>query len=83
MQQAKKVMLHSLELVDFAIRLVNSVLHLPSGQMNFFTKFTLQKNCNQSCSSKVFFRLIKMTLSLQVSCSLPNWQAVKLTFSAP
>ena len=35
MQQAKKVMLHSLELVDFAIRLVNSVLHLPSGQMNF------------------------------------------------
>ena len=35
MQQAKKVMLHSLELEDFAIRLVNSVLHLPSGQMNF------------------------------------------------
>ena len=35
MQQAKKVMLHSLELVDLAIRLVNSVLHLPSGQMNF------------------------------------------------
>ena len=34
MQHAKKVMSDSLGLVDFAIRLVNSVLNLPDGQIN-------------------------------------------------
>ena len=33
-------------LVDFAIGLVNSVLNLPDGQVNFFGEFKLQiKNC--------------------------------------
>ena len=36
MQHAKKVVFHSPGLVDFAIGLVNSVLNLPDGQMNFF-----------------------------------------------
>ena len=34
-QCVKKVMSHSLELVDFAIKLVNSVLNSPDGQVNF------------------------------------------------
>ena len=50
-------------LIDFAIRLVNSVLNLRDGQVNFLLggrgvvvgggEFTLQKNSNQ-CSTKVF-----------------------------
>ena len=35
-QQAKKVVSHSAGLVDFAIRLVNSVFNLPDGQVIFF-----------------------------------------------
>ena len=48
-------------LIDFAIRLVNSVLNLRDGRVNFLLgvgvvgggEFTLQKNSNQ-CSTKVF-----------------------------
>ena len=32
-------------LVDFAIRLVNSVLNLPYGQVKYFEEFNGQKNC--------------------------------------
>ena len=32
-------------LVDFVIRLVNSVLQLPDGQVKFFEEFKLQENC--------------------------------------
>ena len=40
--------------VDFATGPVNSVLKLPEGKVKFFGsgEFKLQKNCNQSCSSK-------------------------------
>ena len=55
-QLAKKVVSDSPGLVDFAIGLVNSVLNLPEGQVSFFGKFKLQKNCNQCCSSKNFSR---------------------------
>ena len=48
-QRAKKVVSDSLGLVDFALRLVNTVLNLPDGQVNFFGKFKLQKDGNQSC----------------------------------
>ena len=48
-QRAKKVLSDSPGLVDFAIALVNSVLNLPEGQMKFFGKFKLPKNCNQCC----------------------------------
>ena len=60
-------------LVDFAIRLVNSVLNLPNRQVKFFGEFKLQKNCNQSCSSKSIFGQDKMTLELvNSSYSLPE-----------
>ena len=32
-------------IVDFAIGLVNSVLNLPDGQVKYFEKFNLQRNC--------------------------------------
>ena len=35
----------SLGLVDFAIRLVNSVLNLPDRQVKYLEEFNLQKNC--------------------------------------
>ena len=46
MQHAKKVVSDGL---DFAIGLVIFVLNLPNGQVPFFGKFKLQKDCNQSC----------------------------------
>ena len=54
-QRAKKVLSNSLVLVDFAIGLLNFALSLPNGQVKFFEKFKLQKNCNQSCISKSFW----------------------------
>ena len=51
-QRAKKVVSNSPGLVDFAIGPVNPGLDLPKGQLMFFGKFKLQKNCNQCCSSK-------------------------------
>ena len=44
-QCAKKVVSDSRGLVDFAIRLVNSVPYLPDGQVKCFEEFNLQKNC--------------------------------------
>ena len=64
-------------LVDFAIGLVNSVLHLPNRQVKYFGEFKLLKNCNQSCSSKNIFGQDKMTLKLvHPSYSLPERQTV-------
>ena len=54
-QRVKKVVSDSPGLVDFAVGLVNSVLNLPDWQVRFFGEFKLQKNCNQSFSSKKFF----------------------------
>ena len=45
MQRAKKVVSDSPGLVDFATRLVNSVLNLPDGQVKYFEEFNLQKKC--------------------------------------
>ena len=39
LQRAKKVVSDSPGLVDFAIRLVNSVFNLPDGQVMFFEEF--------------------------------------------
>ena len=63
-QRAKKVVSDSLGLVDSVIGPVNSVLNLPDRQMVFLGEFKLQKNCNQSCSSFFFFRLVEMTFGL-------------------
>ena len=53
--RAKKVVSDSPGLVDFTIRLVNSVLNLPNGQVKYFEEFNLQKNCeiNEWFSSNV------------------------------
>ena len=85
MLRAKKIVSDGLGLVDFAIGLVNFVLNLPDGPVLFFLgKFKLQKDCNQYCWSKRVFELVKMTCGLvHASYSLPEWQAVKLTFFTP
>ena len=71
-------------LVDFAIGQVNSVINLPDRQVTFFEEFKLQKNCEISLLIKTFLRLVEMMFGLvNVSFSLPEWQAVKLTLFAP
>ena len=83
-QRAKKVVSDSLGLVDFAIGLVNSVPNLPDRQVKFFEEFRLQKNWEINLLVKTFLRLVEMTFGLvNVSFSLPEWQAVKMTFFAP
>ena len=49
-------------LVDFAIKLVNSVINLPDGQVNFFEEFKLQKNCEINLLVKMFLGLVEMIL---------------------
>ena len=67
-------------LVDFATRLVNSVLNLLNRPEKFFGEFTVINPAHP----KIFFRLYKVTLGLVYSSySLPEWQAAKLTFFAP
>ena len=59
---AKKVVSDSPGLVDFAIGLVNSVINLPDGQVNFFEEFKLQKNyCELNLLIKTFLGLVEMT----------------------
>ena len=71
-------------LVDFAIGLVNSVIKLPDGQVKLFEEFKLQKNCEINLLVKTFVGLVEMMLELvNVSFSLPEWQAVKMIFLAP
>ena len=84
MQRAKKVVPDSPGLVDFAIRLVNSVINLPKGQVKVFKEFKLQKNREINLLVTTFLGLVKMMFGLvNVSFSLPGWQAVKMTFFAP
>ena len=56
-QHAKKVLSDSPGLVDFAIRLVNSVFNLPNGQVMFFEeiKIITEELRNQFCLSKSFW----------------------------
>jgi len=83
-QRAKKVLSDSQGLVDFAIGLVNSVLNLPDRQVKFFEEFKLQKNCEINLLIKTFWGLVEMMFGLvNVSFSLPEWQALKMTFFAP
>ena len=50
----------------------------------FFEEFKLQKNCEINLLIKTFLGLVEMMLGLvNVSFSLPEWQAVKMTFFAP
>ena len=80
MQRTKRVVSDSPGLVDFATGLMSSVFNLANGQVKFFGEFTVINPANQ----KKFFGLYKVTLGLvDSSYSLPEWQAVKLTFYAP
>ena len=54
-QRAKKVVSDSPGLVDFAIRLVNSVFNLPNGQVMFFEEFESQKNCETNSARQKAF----------------------------
>ena len=73
----------SLGLVGFAIGLVNSVINLPDGQVKFFEESKLQRNCKIILLVKTFVGLVEMMFGLvNVSFSLPEWQAVRVTFFA-
>ena len=63
---------------------MNSVINLPDGQVKCFEEFKLQKNCEIHLLIKTFLGLVEMMFGLvNVSFSLPEWQAVKMTFFAP
>ena len=69
--------------MDFAIGLVNSVINLRDGQVKFFEEFKLLKNCEINLLIKTFLGLVEMMFGLiNVSFSLPEWQALKMTFFA-
>ena len=71
-------------LLDFVIGLVNCVINLPNGQVKLFEEFKLQKNCEINLLINTFLGLVEMMFGiLNVSFSLPKWQAVKITFFAP
>ena len=71
-------------LVDFSIGLVNSVLNLPDKQVEVFEEFKLQKNYEINLFIKTLLGLVEMMFGLvNVSFSLLEWQAVKMTFFAP
>ena len=71
-------------LVGFAIGLVNSVINLSDGQVEFFEESKSQRDCEINLLIKTFLGLVEMMFGLvNVSFSLPEWQAVKLTFFAP
>ena len=72
-QHAKKVVSDSPGLVDFAIRLVSSVINLPDGQVKFFEEFKLQKYCQINLLIKTFLGLVEMMFGLvNVSFSCKN-----------
>ena len=69
--------------MDFANGLVNSVINLRDGQVKFFEEFKLLKNCEINLLNKTFLGLVEMMFGLiNVSFSLPEWQALKMTFFA-
>ena len=70
---AKKEVSSSPGLVDFAIRVVSSVINLPDGQVKFFEEFKLQKYCQINLLIKTFLGLVEMMFGLvNVSFSCKN-----------
>ena len=51
-------------LMDFAIRLVNSVLNLPKGQVKYFEEFNLQKNSEINSAHQKIGGLVEMRFGL-------------------
>ena len=64
LQRAKNVGSGSPGLVDFVIRLVNSVLNLTDRQVRFFEAFKLQKICESILLKQKFVGLAEMTSGL-------------------
>ena len=63
---------------------MNSVINLSDGQVKFFEESKSQRNCEINLLIKTFLGLVEMMFGVvNVSFSLPEWQAVKLTFFAP
>ena len=59
--------------MDFAIRLVNSVLNLLAGQGKYFEGFNLQKNCKINSSHQKIVVLVEMIFGVvNASFSLPK-----------
>ena len=83
-QRAKKVVSDSPVLVDLAVRLVNSVINLPDGQVNILGGNSNYRRTVINPAHQISGGLVKMTFGLvHASYSLREWQAVKLTFFAP
>ena len=62
---------------------MNSVFNLPDGQVIYFEEFEKQKNCEINSARQRAFGLVEMTSGLvNVSFSLPEWQAVNMIFFA-
>ena len=75
---AKKVVSDSLGLVDFAIRLVNSVHNLPNWQV-IFGRIQITEELQSILLITFFLRLVEMTFRLvHVRYSLPEWHPVIL-----
>ena len=72
----------SLGQVDFAIGRVNSVINLPDGQVKFFEEFKLQRNCEINLLIQKCLGLVEFIGLVNVRFSLPERQAVKMTFFA-
>ena len=71
-------------LVDFAIGLVLFVLNLPDGQVLFFGEIQITEGLLLILPIKKGLGLVEMTCRLvHAVYSLPERQAVKLTFFAP
>ena len=83
-QCAKKVVSDSLGLVDFAIGLVNFVLNFPDGQVNYFEEFNFYRRTEINFVHQMFLGLVEMKFGLvYANFSVPEWQALKMTFFAP
>ena len=67
--QRKSVGSYSLRLVDFAIRLVNSVHDLPNEQVKVLRGIQITQGLYSILHIKEIFRLLKMTLGLLVTAS--------------
>ena len=77
LQHAKKVVSDSPGLMDFTIGLVNSVLNLPEVKYSKYSRnSTSHKKFGGGGASLMTFGLVN------ASFSLPEWQAVKMTFFA-
>ena len=70
--------------MDFAIRLVNSVLNLPEGQVVFILGNSKYRRTVINAAHPNIFWATLNTLEVVHTCNnLSKWQAVKPTFFAP